>query len=281
MLGPWVPGECSKSCTGADGIHGTQTMFRKIVAEKNEFGAKCPPMKLERACKVGVKCPIDCIVGEWTPFSKCTKDCGGGSKTRDRPILTPDDHGGTPCPETAETTACNTHSCDVDCVLHDWTAWSPCTKSCRAYRWSGAGMHSRKRKIRVAIKGNGKCPRPSQRQRYEVAKCNNFICPRQLNCIASMDLIVTIDGSGSLFYRTWRRKLWGKNFERSRKFTQTFVDSSTMDGWDAQDQDSAVDESKPELGKKMPKHMRMGVNLFSTRTKVISPLTGDKKKLTA
>merc|ERR1719440_2731685 len=89
MLGPWVPEECTKTCEGDDGIAGTQTMYRKVVAEKNNFGAKCP---------------IDCIVGEWSPFSKCTKDCGGGSKTRDRPILTPDDHGGTPCPEVAETT---------------------------------------------------------------------------------------------------------------------------------------------------------------------------------
>jgi hypothetical protein len=142
-------------------------------------------------------------------------------------------------------------------------------------------VHSRKRKIRVAIKGNGKCPKPSSRPRYEMGRCNNFICPKKLKCIAKLDLIMTLDGSGSLWYRTWRRSLWGKNFERTRKMTMAFVNSATLDGYDAQDQDDAVNEAKPELGTKYPKHMRIGVNLFSTRTKEIVGLTGDKGKLTS
>merc|ERR1719440_822130 len=174
MLGPWVPEECSKTCEGSDGIAGTQTMFRKIVAEKNEFGAKCPPMKLARACKVGVKCPIDCVVDSWTAWGRCTKACGGGSKSRQREVMTPDDHGGIPCPETTETVACNTESCDVDCVLDDWTAWSPCTKSCRASPRTEPGHQYRRKHIKVAIKGKGKCPKPDSRLRFEHQTCNTF-----------------------------------------------------------------------------------------------------------
>jgi hypothetical protein len=96
-----------------------------------------------------------------------------------------------------------------------------------------------------------------------------------------MDLIMTLDGSGSLFYWSWRRSLWGKNFERTRRLVNAFVTSATLDGYDAQDQNDAIDEAKPELGTKYPKHMRIGVNLFSTRSKVVVPLTGDKKKLQA
>merc|ERR1719409_1771831 len=276
MVSGWSPGTCSKTCIDAQGIGGVEIFTREVTIAPNKIGAACPPLPFERACGEG-QCPLDCEVDIWGTWGKCTKACGGGSQSRTRAITQEPTEGGRPCEETQQGRQCNTHSCDVDCVLHDWTAWAPCTKSCRAYRWSAAGVHSRKRHIRVAIKGNGKCPRPSQRARYQIGRCNNFICPRTLKCIAKLDLIISIDGSGSLWYRSWRRSLWGKNFDRSRKFTQTFVETATLDGYDAQDQDDAVNEAKPELGTKYPKHMRIGVNLFSTRTKEIVPLSGDKR----
>ena len=118
------------------------------------------------------------------------------------------------------------------------------------------------------------------RKRYQIGRCNRFRCPRNLQCVAPLDLIISLDGSGSLFYWSWRRSLWGKNFERTRRLVSAFVNSATLDGYDAQDQNDAIDEAKPELGTKYPKHMRIGVNLFSTRTKEVVALTGDKKKLT-
>ena len=45
---------------------------------------------------------------------------------------------------------------------------------------------------------------------------------------------------------SWRRSLWGKNFERTRNLVSAFVNSATLDGYDAQDQNDAIDEAKPE-----------------------------------
>jgi len=286
IVSGWTPGECSKTCLDVNGIGGVEVFSREVTIAPNniqtggsmQVGAACPPMQFERACGEGF-CPLDCELDVWAPWGKCTKECGGGSQARTRAVTQEPTEGGKPCEETQQGRQCNTQSCDVDCVLHDWTSWGPCTKSCRPYWWSQPGLHVRKRKIRIAIKGNGKCPRPSSRERYQNDRCNNFRCPRKLDCIAKQDLIVTVDGSGSLFYWSWRRSLWGRNFERSRRFVQAFVQGSTLDGYDAQDQNDAIDESKPELGTKYPKHMRIGVNLFSTRTKVVVPLTGDKSKL--
>ena len=60
-------------------------------------------------------CAVDCI-WEWGEYTDCTKECGGGTKTR-YPIITQyPENGGRPCPShvirnESESTDCNTHSC--------------------------------------------------------------------------------------------------------------------------------------------------------------------------
>merc|ERR1719482_318905 len=226
-------------------------------------------MKLARACKVGVKCPIDCVMDQWTAFARCTKDCGGGTKSRSREVMTPEDHGGAPCAEASETVACNTHSCDVDCVLDDWTAWGPCTKSCKASSWTEPGHQYRKKHIKVAIKGKGKCPHPDSRFRYEHQKCNNFKCPKNIECAAAMDMVILLDGSGSLWHRG-PRSVWDTNFRREKAFTKEIIKHSKMDGADVMEQE---DDGK------YPTHMRIGIIVFATRVKVVSKLSGKKDEL--
>ena len=58
--------------------------------------------------------PQDCIVGEWTSYNKCSKECGvGGKKTRTRKILFPNKKGGLPCPTLTNTISCNV---GVECL---------------------------------------------------------------------------------------------------------------------------------------------------------------------
>jgi len=54
---------------------------------------------------------MDCVVGEWSDWSQCTKVCGGGTQKRTRSIVTQPCNGGDDCPPLEETRPCNTQSC--------------------------------------------------------------------------------------------------------------------------------------------------------------------------
>ncbi len=72
--------------------------------------------------------PKDCKLGEWSEWSKCTKDCGGGQQTRTRTILQKPTIGGKLCQHTIEIRNCNTQACPIDCV-GSWSDWSSCPSS--------------------------------------------------------------------------------------------------------------------------------------------------------
>merc|ERR550514_832653 len=274
----YTPGECSKTCIGADGLPGRLPFYRMVVMGNNTIGAPCPPLTMYQDCGEG-NCPIDCQLDEWGGWSRCTKDCGGGTQRRSRKKLVEPEFGGEPCGEEQESQQCNTESCDQDCILREWTDFGACSKSCKPYWFSQTGQHSRKRKIKVAVKGAGTCPSPKSRERYNIEKCNAFRCPRNLKCIAPYDNILVMDGSGSLWYWSWYVKWWPTNFNRTRDFAARLIQGSTMEGYDAIDQDEAIDESKPDKGTKKPTHARYGAVLFSRKVQEISPLTGNKAEL--
>jgi len=52
--------------------------------------------------------------------------------------------------------------------------------------------------IRRPTRGNGKCPNKKNLERYEQRRCNTHPCVGDELCIAKMDFIVAVDGSGSL-----------------------------------------------------------------------------------
>ena len=95
-----------------------------------------------------------------------------------------------------------------------------------------------------------------------------------VNCIARMDLIIRMDGSSSLWYRSWRRMLWGTHCE------QTLVDPSTKDASDVQAHAPETDEPKQELGKKIPKRVVRREPFFHADESDLLP-DGDKEKFTA
>jgi uncharacterized protein YegL len=50
----------------------------------------------------------------------------------------------------------------------------------------------------IPIRGNGKCPKVKSKIRYGLKKCNTHKCTGDEVCVAKQDLILSIDGSGSL-----------------------------------------------------------------------------------
>jgi len=152
---------CDKTC----GVGGTQSRSRKVT-NKGTNGKKCPSLSATRACFRG-SCPVHCKISAWTAYSKCSKSCGSGSKSRSRKVLSHANHGGYKCPMLSETRSCNDAQCPVDCVLSKFGKWYACTKTC------GGGKTYRYRDAIVYAKfGGKKCAHISQNK-----VCGSAVCP--------------------------------------------------------------------------------------------------------
>merc|ERR1719316_1364096 len=156
----WQEGECSVECAG-----GIPQLTRTVVTMP-QGGSECPPLVETETCNTQ-SCPIDCVMGDWSGWSECSKDCGSGVMTRSRIPITEEEHGGVACGPPTESVACNVDACDKPCVLEDWNEWSTCTKS---WDWD----------------------------RLQAQWCAEFYCPPDLTCSEKMDLVVLVDGSGSV-----------------------------------------------------------------------------------
>lgn len=55
--------------------------------------------------------PIDCHVGEWGKFGKCSALCDGGKMKRTRSVMKQPANGGKQCPELSNEVECNMDSC--------------------------------------------------------------------------------------------------------------------------------------------------------------------------
>ena len=56
----------------------------------------------------------------------------------------------------------------------------------------------------IPIRGNGKCPKRTSKIRYGAKKCNTHDCTGDEICIAKQDLVLALDGSGSLRESGWK-----------------------------------------------------------------------------
>merc|ERR1719262_66208 len=70
---------CDDSCPRDDPYKcgGSETMKRDIVVLPDTYGMRCPQLEREKKCGQR-KCPVDCLMSQWSGWTKCTKDCESG-----------------------------------------------------------------------------------------------------------------------------------------------------------------------------------------------------------
>merc|ERR1719502_2313684 len=240
-VGAWQPGECSVECGG-----GEMTLTREVVTPASNGGAECPIMIDKEPCNMQ-PCPIDCVVDVWSEFGACSKDCGGGIQSRVRRAITEDEHGGEPCGDLSETIECNMDACDLPCELDaEWSEWSPCSKECD---W---GITTQTKGVAKEGGPEGYCPEWYDEARMQAAYCNTMECPQDLVCTAQIDMLLLLDGSGSV---NW----YGPGFESEREFTLQLFNLMSFG-----------DEGA-----------KAGVILFSWVAELIQPMTTDQSALIA
>jgi len=140
-----------------------------------------------------MQCPVDCVIGQWTPWSDCSVIClGPGSQVRTRPIYQipvngagvancTDPNTGVPVNwQNASSVeqyvdGCNAGvPCPQDCVQTPWNGWSSCSVEC------GGGSMTRARTVAIApLYGGAPCGVASQ-----VSSCNMLVCSTTGDCNA-------------------------------------------------------------------------------------------------
>ncbi|CAJ1411111.1 unnamed protein product [Effrenium voratum] len=182
-FGEWSAwGPCSAECDGM------QERSRAVLHYGLGHGLWCRgPLKLIRPCHpllgsprpavCHTDHPVDCVMGTWTGWSRCTAECDGGVQRRTRVVAQRASHGGRGClAALSEVQECNRHLCSggnlpVDCEVGQWQEWGLCSRC--------DGERTRFRNIlRYASDGGKPCDQMSVR---EVGKCPRM-CRGNLFC---------------------------------------------------------------------------------------------------
>lgn len=146
-----------KGCSAECGV-GQQFRSRAIASDVMIGGQGCLGALNEFQKCESVECvKMDCVWQDWHDWSACTCTCNGGSKTRNRHVLTAPRHRGKLCDaeDKTEIAPCNTQPCACNVVngtWSAWTAWSTCSVSC------GTGYSERKRMIETEASSCGWAP---------------------------------------------------------------------------------------------------------------------------
>jgi len=103
--------KCSSKCGG-----GLATRVRDVKVPMQYEGKPCGATSEAKQCNVAA-CEKNCVLMEWTRWTKCSKDCDGGSRKRQRMILEPAEGAGS-CsgawdPERLQYRKCAMHRCEV------------------------------------------------------------------------------------------------------------------------------------------------------------------------
>jgi hypothetical protein len=153
-------GDCSVTCGG-----GVQTRTKNVVRQAKNGGTACGPTSVSQVCGA-TNCPIDCKMIAWSAWSKCTKSCAGGSRSRSRSVSVEAYFGGVACGHKSESDPCSMFRCPVDCQTTAWSGWTSCTKTC------GSGNQQRTKQIVSGTANGGKaCPSTIQSRVCNVENC--------------------------------------------------------------------------------------------------------------
>jgi len=103
--------KCSAKCGG-----GLQQRVRDVKTPAQYGGKPCSATSEAKQCNVAA-CEKDCVLRKWTKWTKCSKDCDGGSKKRERMIKEPVQGSGKCADKWSvdrlQYEMCNQHSCKV------------------------------------------------------------------------------------------------------------------------------------------------------------------------
>lgn len=172
-LTDWTPWTlCSKTCLG-----GQTTRERSISVHADNGGEPCEEVTSETMpcndfpCSVGAESK-DCVLAQWTPWGKCSSDCGDGAQTRTRTILILASEGGVACSDPVEEMRpCeDLPACEIDdCKWSGWSRWSPCSQSC------GGGHRARNRTVSQQPSSSGAACEALD-SISEMQSCNTIPC---------------------------------------------------------------------------------------------------------
>jgi hypothetical protein len=157
-------GECSLTCGG-----GVQKRTRSIIAHPRGKGEPCQGLEGTRPCPSN-PCPVHCVMTKWSKFTKCTKSCDTGTKTRTRNITLTPENGGYQCGSTVQQMECNASPCPINCVMHPWGNFGLCkngVKDC------GDGIETRTRTMAGnAVWGGKACPATDDERSCSLGPCS-------------------------------------------------------------------------------------------------------------
>jgi len=265
----WDPEECTKTCFQKGGSYGNQKLTRNVITHPNG-GARCLPLAAMRKCNQH-PCPVDCQLGSWSGWSKCSSECGGGLQQRLREVKRAMKYGGKSCGSTSEARSCNGQACEKDCELSKWTRWSHCSKDC------DGGTRKRQKFVQHAPEGAGKCAGVWSPERLQYKQCNMKRCKveatkKVISCNQSLDVLFLIDGSGSLGTKGWKAEI---------KAGEHFVEAFSHSG--AQTQMSVILYSGPRTWsgvRQCTGKSKTKVDMEKTcKIKTITHFTADMKKV--
>merc|ERR1719424_121917 len=205
----WSPEACTVKCAGGD-----QKLTRSVLThpggeDKKMVGAKCLPLAAERKCNRS-PCPVDCHLESWGGWSKCSSKCGGGLATRVRDVRVPMQYDGKPCSSTSQAKQCNVAACEKNCVLHEWTKWTGCSKDC------DGGSQKRQKFILEPAEGAGTCAGDWDPERLQYKKCAMHRCEvpvstEVLKCNKSLDIVLVMDGTPKSGKAAWAAEVTAAN----------------------------------------------------------------------
>ncbi|CAB4026763.1 Hypothetical predicted protein, partial [Paramuricea clavata] len=172
----WTP--CSVTCGG-----GIRTRYRNCTSPSPAFGGKdCADLGVETEtlpCSPD-RCPVSGGYSEWSDWTNCTAECGGGEQVRSRACTNPvPEFGGNDCTligESLEKRECNKVPCPVPGGYTMWSNWTECSSTCNE------GLQYRERQCTNPTPQNGgkDCltvgPATDQRSCF-IAKCPDQQCP--------------------------------------------------------------------------------------------------------